>query len=104
MEKFTKVVVESEQLKNFKADIKTTLSFVAKDKDTVLNKIKEMKTEDNYQIISIKEDIDGNKELSADQIIKSEKNKHSNMDSYEFYHLMRVEGYDGDVIKNAIGL
>lgn len=51
------------------------------------------------------EDISTNKELSAEEIIKQEwAKKPNNMDSYEFYHLMRNENYDGSIIKQVIGV
>jgi hypothetical protein len=51
------------------------------------------------------EDIDNNKELSAEEVIKAEwAKKPNNIDSYEFYHLMRNENYDGAIIKSVIGV
>ncbi len=51
------------------------------------------------------EDINTNKELSAEEIIRGEwAKKPNNIDSYEFYHLMRNENYDGSIIKSVIGV
>ena len=57
------------------------------------------------KIVSVKEDIDTNKDLSAEEVIKNAwAKKPSSMDSYEFYHLMRNENYDGSIIKTVIGV
>jgi len=51
----------------------------------------------------IVEDVQKDKELSAEEVILDQwNNRPSNIDSFEFYHLMREEGYDGTVILNII--
>lgn len=46
---------------------------------------------------------DSEQEESASDIIRDKWEKFTSKDSYEFYHLMRKEGYDGPIILDAIG-
>ena len=105
MEKFTKVVTDIEQLKNYKDDLKMSISVLAKNESEANEKFGNLGLNYPYKIVSVKEDIDTNKELSAEEVIKNEwAKKPSSMDSYEFYHLMRNENYDGSIIKTVIGV
>jgi len=41
-------------------------------------------------------------QLTPEQNIQKAWQEDANKDKFEFYHKMRLEGYDGDVIFNAI--
>lgn len=42
-------------------------------------------------------------DLTPEQKIQNAWAEDINKDKFEFYHKMRLEGYDGDVILNSIG-
>ena len=46
---------------------------------------------------------DKESEPTPDQQIKNFWTEDTKKDKYEFYHKMRVEGFDGEVIKNSVG-
>lgn len=105
MEKFTKVVVDVEQLKNYKADIKMSISVMAKNESEANEKFNDLGLDYPYEVTSVKEDLNNTKDLSAEEIIRAEwAKKPTNVDSYEFYHLMRNENFDGSIIKQVIGV
>ena len=43
-------------------------------------------------------------ESTPDQLVINAWNEDTNKDKYEFYHKMRERGFDGEVIKLAVGI
>ena len=114
MNKFTKIVEDIEQLKKYKADVKISIVVSARNEaeagDLIDRKFPSIEGQTHYEITSIEpcgenimEDVNPTKDLSANEIILGEwNNKQSNEDSFEFYHRMREEGYDGNTILGVI--
>ena len=114
MNKFTKIVEDIEQLKKYKADVKISIVVSARNEaeagDLIDRKFPTIEGQTHYEITHIEpcsegivEDVNPTKDLTAEEIIVGEwNNKKPNEDSFEFYHRMREEGYDGNTILGVI--
>ena len=112
MKKFQKFIESVEKEKNFDIDVKITLTAVCENEgeagyiaDSII-KSADIEHMIHYEVMDIRlkdninEKLDVKKE-TAQEIISKEWNE--NKESiYEFYHKMRLEGYDGEIILNII--
>ncbi len=118
MKNFTKLTEELNKKKTFKVDVKISLLVKAHSEgdagyiaDTII-KCADVADQIHYEVMDISlynnnenilEKKEEKKEQSAGDIIKTAwLNKPTGQTFHEFYHKMRLEGYDEDVIKNNV--